>query len=801
MKSWRLAFFLCLLLGFLIISSTTVVFAAEPYFDFPTSGLGDKVTKQTPKETAKDLWAQEIFVKNYPGDKVADWYKTEGEKAGWKVEAKQKSYNVVLHITKGDLFFEAEIQWGLAVREDPQGRREEDSSITVEWGPKSAFGNYYGVFPLKYPPGEAIGEIKEITSPFLGQEQKFKTTMQTTVVADWYEKKLAKVSWQTEGLKMNRSVWSQTFTRGEEKLVVSTENMMADPMIFTLQWNEKEEKKIEEMDLKTLISNYYYFRHLANERMGWNYWGWSLGAIFPEQVEAIKNTYEVWQERVTDPSAQIKKLTTDPLGFLKEITGLDETEKKFKETQEFLGKVWEMGVVRKDAVGAACEIGNYAVEKQDAGPLGTLLAGGAYTECLINRTKGYYQKTQEKLKAEDPNYCVFKENYQGQDYCYQNWFDYWKVFHPQNVAFSMLTSVPRGLDAYNEAAKRWQEKTKLGEFSDGSKYTVKEIIGEDWQDAFEDMGWTTQRYEITIFKSEEKKETPSPTTPKEKARIEGTKVYLGEKMLLDAAEFTCFGISEILYAPTDDYFLVIVGCLEGDNLLFLSRADGSDKKEITGKLDVLNYEEVEWAADGQSFTYHRINGFGYDKKTLEMTGEKNPPEEGMIKYDIATGQKTLVGSYKPVTAAPTASPKTETGEMMTVSEFNNLPNPGGFYGCGFSETDPKKPILMQLKVTSREAEELSEGFIKAKGEGETMPLFEACSLYSYQAEDSTGQVRICVLHCDPESGECVLPSKKLEIGKEYLLAGCRPYIGTGGPGPGPIFFGVREDWGNAIVEK
>ena len=805
MKIWRILFLLSLLLGCFFIFPSKL-FAQTVPLDFPNSGLGDRVTKETVKEVASGLWSQSIFVKNYSGDKVADWYKKEAEKAGWQVVEKRESYDTIQRFTKNDELLTTEIIWGLAVREDPQGRREDDSSIDLEWGKKSAFEGYYGVFPLIYPKAEAMGNPTEIETPFVGLEQKFKTTMNTTIIPEWYEKKLAIVGWQTDGLKMNRYVWSQTYTRGEEKLVVSTENMAADPMIFTLQWNKTQEKPTplptstpqEGTDLKSLMGNYYYFRHLANERMGWNYWGWSLGAIFPEQIEAIKSTYEVWQERVADPSAQIKKLTSDPLGFFKDLTGLDEFENKYKEAQEFVGKVWEMGIVRKDSVGLACEIGNYAVEKQDAGPLGTLLAGGAYTECLINRTKEYYQKTQEKLKAEDTNYCVFKENYEGKDYCYQNWLDYWKAFHPQNVAFSMLTSVPRGLDAYNEAAKRWQEKTKLGEFSDGSKYTVKEITGEDWQDAFEDMGWTTQRYEITIFKSEKKKETPSPAIPKEKARIEDTKAYLGDKMLLDAAEFTCFGISEILYAPTNDYFLVIVGCLEGDNLLFLFRADGSDKKEITGKLDVINYGEVEWAADGKSFTYHRINGFGYDKKTLEMAGEKNPPEEGMIKYDIATGEKTLVGPYKPVTVTPTVSPKTETGKITTASEFNNLPNGG----CGWDESDPIKPIIMELEITKRIGEELAEKFIATyKESGEVVPVFAACPLYDYEGKDNTGTVDLCVIRCDREDGQCIVPSKKLEVGKKYLLKGCRPYVGTGGPGPEKIPFGVRDDWENAIVEK
>jgi len=73
-------------------------------------------------------------------------------------------------------------------------------------------------------------------------------------------------------------------------------------------------------------------------------------------------------------------------------------------------------------------------------------------------------------------------------------------------------------------------------------------------------------------------------------------------MLLDikAYEPRCSGISKIDYAATNDYFYVLLGCFEMDDRLFLFNADGSEKKEITGKWDVVNSGIVNWDPDGKS---------------------------------------------------------------------------------------------------------------------------------------------------------------------------------------------------------
>jgi len=258
------------------------------------------------------------------------------------------------------------------------------------------------------------------------------------------------------------------------------------------------------------------------------------------------------------------------------------------------------------------------------------------------------------------------------------------------------------------------------------------------------------------------------TTSLPKARIvDDKKVYLGDTLLLDASEFYCSGIENILYAPTNDYFLVIVGCIEGDNLLFLFRADGGDKKQITGKLDVVNYQEVEWAADGKSFTYHRINGFGYDKKTLERIGVKDAPPEGMVRYDITTGEKTLVGSYKPSTSqsgtpTSTISPETGSAKIITVAEFEKLPE-----GC---LEKSQKVYLMTVTIE----EDWGEAFTGK----------------NYKAKDDTGSTTVSI------------HQRSLQVGKRYQLKGCKAGIYGDEKSAGwPIFEVWDDQWPDAIIEK
>jgi len=502
----------------------------------------------------------------------------------------------------------------------------------------------------------------------------------------------------------------------------------------------------DEMDLQTLISNYYYFRHKANQKRGFNYWHWSLKAIFPVQVKALEKLWNI---------------INNPSDIFDEITGVSEIKEGIKEAEELYNDFQEAKTRGNMDVGA-CRTATFAASKAKiGGSLGAILLAGTYGECLMDKARDYYHRASEKLEAEEPLYCVFKEVYDGEEYCYKSWLEYWKAFHPP-VIFRELSAVPRGLEKYNQAALRWQEQTKFGEFSDGKKYTVKEMAGSEWTDAFEDEGWVPEKYEIILFKGEKKTEVtptlsdkPTPTSLPKARIVENKKVYLGDKLLLDIKDYEpgCSEFYKIDYSSTNDYFYVLLGCFENDDRLFLFKADGNDEKEVTGEWDVANNGIVNWDPDGKSFVYHRINSCCVEP---ERFGEKGPPE-GMVRYVIATGEKTLVGQYRPPTTIPTVSPKTGPGKITTVSEFEKLPS-----GTG-------NLLSMEIKIA------VNQGL----GEGDT---------HLYEGKDKTGTVKI------------ITWEKTLTVGKTYLLKGIKK--DWGGAPPYVTVFLVRDDeLPDAVTEK
>lgn len=130
-----------------------------------------------------------------------------------------------------------------------------------------------------------------------------------------------------------------------------------------------------------------------------------------------------------------------------------------------------------------------------------------------------------------------------------------------------------------------------------------------------------------------REEAPTPiATQHLEAAVSDGQVYLGDLLLLDTATDTpgCFGVGEISYSPTREYFLVVIACFEGDNEAFLFNADGSNRRRITGKWNYINYFDYEWASDGQSFTYERINSCCADPPP-------DAPPPGPVRYDIQTG--------------------------------------------------------------------------------------------------------------------------------------------------------------------
>ena len=99
----------------------------------------------------------------------------------------------------------------------------------------------------------------------------------------------------------------------------------------------------------------------------------------------------------------------------------------------------------------------------------------------------------------------------------------------------------------------------------------------------------------------------------------------------------------LIWSPTAVHFLLIVYCIEGDNQLFLFQADGSEKLLITAAWDYLNGDNVSWADDGQSFLYERINSCCLELSQIPP----DAPPRGQVRYDIASGSKTVEVLWTP----------------------------------------------------------------------------------------------------------------------------------------------------------
>ena len=142
--------------------------------------------------------------------------------------------------------------------------------------------------------------------------------------------------------------------------------------------------------------------------------------------------------------------------------------------------------------------------------------------------------------------------------------------------------------------------------------------------------------------------TPTATPPITRATAsEDAKVYLNDKLLFDvqAEGIPCYEDIPvtIAYSPTQEHFLVIPACLEGDNELYLFRADGTGKQRLTSAWDRLNLENVTWAADGQSFTYERLNACCLSPENIP----DDAPPVGMVQVNIQTGEKVLIATPPP----------------------------------------------------------------------------------------------------------------------------------------------------------
>ncbi len=152
-----------------------------------------------------------------------------------------------------------------------------------------------------------------------------------------------------------------------------------------------------------------------------------------------------------------------------------------------------------------------------------------------------------------------------------------------------------------------------------------------------------------ILESPEETETAvtTPTAIMTAVATDDGKVTLDGKVLLDIATEApgCFTDipAEIAYAPTNEYFLVIPACIEQDNQLFLFRADGTGKQQITGPWDYLNGLNVTWADDGLSFTYERLNSCCLSPEDIPA----DAPAVGLVQVDVLTGEKVLIATPTP----------------------------------------------------------------------------------------------------------------------------------------------------------
>jgi len=123
------------------------------------------------------------------------------------------------------------------------------------------------------------------------------------------------------------------------------------------------------------------------------------------------------------------------------------------------------------------------------------------------------------------------------------------------------------------------------------------------------------------------------TSSRAVASDDNSKALLGKKVLLDAERDGFMHVHKILYAPDGKHF-VVIGCgFEcTDNIGFLFAANGTKRRDFTGRWDQILSDKLEWSNDSKTFYYYRINSTGADPP-------RNAPPEGWIAVNVATGRK------------------------------------------------------------------------------------------------------------------------------------------------------------------
>ncbi len=126
----------------------------------------------------------------------------------------------------------------------------------------------------------------------------------------------------------------------------------------------------------------------------------------------------------------------------------------------------------------------------------------------------------------------------------------------------------------------------------------------------------------------------------QKAQVseDGAALRLGNRVLLTNEKDGFMSVHQVRHSPDGKRFLVIACGFEcNDNVGFVFNADGSGKRKFTARWDFILQDKVEWAADGQTIFYFRVNSSG-------ANSPRNAPAEGWIEVDVITGRKTAAHS-------------------------------------------------------------------------------------------------------------------------------------------------------------
>lgn len=147
---------------------------------------------------------------------------------------------------------------------------------------------------------------------------------------------------------------------------------------------------------------------------------------------------------------------------------------------------------------------------------------------------------------------------------------------------------------------------------------------------------------------------------------DGSKLMLGNRMLLDASKDGFMSIKQVKPAPGGKRFAVI-GCGYecNDNVGFVFNADGTGKRKFTTRWDYILQDKIEWSADGKRLYYYRINSTGADPQV-------NAPAEGWIEIDVATVRKAKAASRTLKTTVRYAVFNVAPNDSLNVREAPSL---------------------------------------------------------------------------------------------------------------------------------